>query len=70
MHMNYSLVIELFDCWGFDFMRPFPSSEGNTHILVAVDYVTKWVEAIPTKCNTPILLALALWCYSGFFTSC
>ncbi|KAK1670092.1 hypothetical protein QYE76_058251 [Lolium multiflorum] len=24
-------------------------SEGNTHILVAVDYVTKWVEAIPTK---------------------
>ncbi|KAK1621351.1 hypothetical protein QYE76_026868 [Lolium multiflorum] len=23
--------------------------EGNTHILVAVDYVTKWVEAIPTK---------------------
>ena len=30
-------------------MGPFPSSEGNTHILVAVDYVTKWVEAIPTK---------------------
>ena len=25
------------------------SAEGNTHILVAVDYVTKWVEAIPTK---------------------
>ncbi|KAK1664081.1 hypothetical protein QYE76_052240 [Lolium multiflorum] len=23
--------------------------DGNTHILVAVDYVTKWVEAIPTK---------------------
>ena len=49
MPMNYSLVIEPFDCWGFDFMGPFPSSEGNTHILVAVDYVTKWVEAIPTK---------------------
>jgi hypothetical protein len=47
--MNYTLVIEPFDCWGFDFMGPFPSSEGNTHILVAVDYVTKWVEAIPTK---------------------
>ena len=46
--MNYSLVIEPFDCWGFDLMGPFPTSHGNTHILVAVDYVTKWVEAIPT----------------------
>src|SRR5215204_2423928 len=49
MPMNYTLVIEPFDCWGFDFMGPFPSSDGNTYILVAVDYVTKWVEAIPTK---------------------
>ena len=47
--MNYSLVIEPFDCWGFDFMGPFPISDGYTHILVAVDYVTKWVEAIPTS---------------------
>ena len=46
--MNYSLVIEPFDCWGFDFMGPFPPSKRYTH-LVAVDYVTKWVEAIPTK---------------------
>jgi hypothetical protein len=30
-------------------MGPFPPSKGYTHILVAVDYVTKWVEAIPTK---------------------
>ena len=48
MPMNYSLVIEPFDCWRFDFMGPFPSSHGNTHILVAVDYVTKRVEGIPT----------------------
>src|SRR3954451_21043239 len=47
--MSYSLVIEPFDCWGYDFMGPFPSSEGYTHILVDVDYVTKWVDAIPTK---------------------
>ena len=47
--MNYSLVIEPFDCWGFDFIGPFPPSQGYTHILAAVDYVTKWVEAIPTK---------------------
>jgi hypothetical protein len=30
-------------------MGHFPPSEGYTHILVAVDYITKWVEAIPTK---------------------
>jgi hypothetical protein len=31
-------------------MGPFPASNAkHTHILVAVDYVTKWVEAIPTK---------------------
>jgi hypothetical protein len=47
--MNYSLVIEPFDVWGFDYMGPFPSSNGYTHILVDVDYVTKWVEAIPTS---------------------
>ena len=30
-------------------MGPFPSSNGYTHSLVVVDYVTKWVEAIPTS---------------------
>ena len=30
-------------------MGLFPSSNGYTHILVVVDYVTKWVEAIPTS---------------------
>jgi hypothetical protein len=49
MPMSYTLVIEPFDYWGFDFMGPFPPSKGYTHILVAVNYVTKWVEAIPTK---------------------
>ena len=47
--MNNSLVIEPFDVWGFDLMGPLPSSNGYTHILVALDYVTKWVEAIPTS---------------------
>ncbi|GJX74224.1 reverse transcriptase domain-containing protein [Tanacetum coccineum] len=28
-----------------DFMGPFPSSNGNKHILVAIDYVSKGVEA-------------------------
>ena len=49
MSRNYSLVIKPFDVWGFDYMGPFPSSNGYTHILVAVDYVTKLLEAIPTS---------------------
>jgi transposase InsO family protein len=49
MTMNYNLILEPFDIWGMDFMGPFPPSNGYTHILVAVDYVTKWVEAIPTS---------------------
>ena len=32
-------------------MEPFPSSFDNHYILVAMDYVSKWVEAVPTKTN-------------------
>ncbi|MCH80702.1 hypothetical protein A2U01_0001475 [Trifolium medium] len=39
------MEIEPFDCWGIDFMGPFPISDNKTYILVCVDYVTKWVEA-------------------------
>ena len=42
---NYILVCEIFDAWSIDFMGPFPSSHGNKYGLVAVDYVSKWVEA-------------------------
>ncbi|KAL4297482.1 hypothetical protein GQ457_12G015360 [Hibiscus cannabinus] len=43
--------VELFDVWGIDFMGPFPSSHGDLYILLAVDYVSKWVEAIATPKN-------------------
>ena len=48
MPQHGMLEVELFDVWGIDFMGPFPSSNGNRFILVAVDYVSKWVEAIAT----------------------
>ena len=40
-----------FWCLGNDIMGPFPNSFGNQFILFAVDYVSKWVEAVPTKTN-------------------
>ena len=41
--------IEVFDCWGIDFIGPLPSSFANEYILLAVEYVSRWVEAIPTQ---------------------
>ncbi|KAL1540991.1 hypothetical protein AAHA92_25267 [Salvia divinorum] len=45
------IVCKIFDVWGMDFMGPFPSSFGNSYILVAVDYVSKWIEAKATCTN-------------------
>ncbi|GJZ01592.1 reverse transcriptase domain-containing protein [Tanacetum coccineum] len=51
MPQNSIQVCEIFDVWGIDFMGSFPSSRGNKYILVAVDYLSKWVEAkaLPTN---------------------
>nr|GEX21660.1 reverse transcriptase domain-containing protein [Tanacetum cinerariifolium] len=51
MPYNVFQVCEIFDFWGIDFMGPFLSSRGNRYILVAVDYLSKWVEvkALPTN---------------------
>jgi hypothetical protein len=51
MPLNPILIVELFDVWGIDFMGPFPNSYGYLFILVVVDYVSKWVEAIACKTN-------------------
>nr|GFB22753.1 reverse transcriptase domain-containing protein [Tanacetum cinerariifolium] len=51
MLQNSIQVCEIFDVWGIDFMGIFSSSRGNKYILVAADYLSKWVEAkaLPTN---------------------
>nr|GEX53818.1 reverse transcriptase domain-containing protein [Tanacetum cinerariifolium] len=46
-----TLVYEIFDVWGINFMGPFPYFRGKKFILVAVDYLSKLVEAkaLPTN---------------------
>lgn len=48
---NHIYVVEFFDCWGLNFMGPFLPSFGNLHILVGLDYVSKWVEVVACKSN-------------------
>nr|GEZ15289.1 reverse transcriptase domain-containing protein [Tanacetum cinerariifolium] len=51
MPQNAIQVCKIFDVWGIDFIGPFSNSKGNKYILVAVDYLSKWVEAkaLPTN---------------------
>nr|CAN60448.1 hypothetical protein VITISV_022548 [Vitis vinifera] len=51
MPLNPILIVDLFYVWDIDFMGPFPMSFGYSYILVRVDYVSKWVEAVPCKYN-------------------
>nr|GEY87113.1 reverse transcriptase domain-containing protein [Tanacetum cinerariifolium] len=48
---NAIQVYEIFDVWGINFMGPFPSFRGKKFILMAVDYLSKLVEAkaLPTN---------------------
>ena len=48
MPLQGIMVVHIFYVWGIDFMGPFLSSFGNLYILLAVDYVSKRVEA--TSC--------------------
>ncbi|XP_050889274.1 uncharacterized protein LOC127094489 [Lathyrus oleraceus] len=51
------LFCEVFDVWGIDFMGPFLVSFGFLYILLAVDYVSKWVEVIPNRTNDSRVVA-------------
>ncbi|GJS37979.1 reverse transcriptase domain-containing protein [Tanacetum coccineum] len=51
MPQNAIQVCEIFDVWGIILMGPFLSFRGKKYILVAVDYLSKWVKAkaLPTN---------------------
>ena len=55
--MRTILEVELFDLWGMDFIGQFSSSFSNLYILLTVNYVSKWVEAIPTRTNDASVVA-------------
>nr|GEW47504.1 reverse transcriptase domain-containing protein [Tanacetum cinerariifolium] len=69
MPQNSIQVCEIFDVWGINFMGPFPSSKGNKYILVAVDYLLKWVEAkaLPTN-NARVVVKILKSLFSWFGT--
>jgi len=56
MPLQNIMEVEIFDCWGIDFVGPLPPSFGNEYILVVVDYVSKWVEAVAAS-----KMMLKLW---------
>nr|GEW65027.1 reverse transcriptase domain-containing protein [Tanacetum cinerariifolium] len=69
MSQNAVQVCEIFDVSSIDFMGPFPNSKENKYILVAVDYLSKWVEAkaLPTN-NARVVVKFLKSLFSWFGT--
>ena len=39
-----------FECWSMDLIPSLPTTvEGFNHILIVVDYFSKWIELLPLK---------------------
>ena len=58
------VVVGPFAKWGIDFVHCRPTSaRGYGYIIVAVDYFTKWVEAIPIYAKYGKTAALFLFNY-------
>ena len=68
--MTNMMEVELFDVWGIDFMGSFPLSNGRSYILLVVDYISKWIEAIatPTKDAKVVLKFLHKHIFTHFGT--
>nr|GFC24525.1 reverse transcriptase domain-containing protein [Tanacetum cinerariifolium] len=71
MPQNSIQVYEIFDVWGNNFMGPFSSSGGNKYILMAVDYLSKWVETkvLPTN-DTQVVCKFLKSLFARFGTPC
>lgn len=52
--LNLVIVEAPYVQWGIDFIGEIAEKSGRGHrwIIVATDYFTKWIEAIPTKRDT------------------
>ena len=70
MLLQPQLVVKPFEKWALDFVGPFnPPSNQKAHILVARDYVTKWVEAVALPRATEELVIKFLFEPAGKRTS-
>lgn len=58
---QYPSTLEPWEYVGMDFIGPFPTSErGCRHILVFIDYLSRYCEIVPTKDRTAVTVAEAL----------
>ena len=56
------IVVGPFTKWGIEFMHCKPTSaRGHGYIIVAIDYFTKWAEAMPTYAEDGKTAALFLF---------
>ena len=47
-----------FACWGLDLVGPLKAAQGGfTHVLVAIDKFTKWIEVKPVSTTSEVKAA-------------
>lgn len=70
MPLNNIFEVEIFYVWGIDFMGPLLPSNGNQYILLALDYMSKWVEVveIPSNDSRVVLKLLKKHIFTRFGT--
>ena len=60
--LHPAIVVGPFSKWGIDFIHCNPTlAEGHGYIIIARDYFTKWVEAMPTYAKDGNTAALFLF---------